>query len=279
MEVNRPSKSSKWFGSSVSALMTLWLGAVAGPGYVYAAAAAPTPVTLYATADDNSEAIETLRDGGALAPIAEMYGAGGEKWFMVKSRAGNIGWIKANAGGAAQTVNDHFRKLPKETFAVGPAAAVNADEPAASAKTSESGAVTIPVKRHGNAVLVPVSLSNGTSSATASLLVDTGASQTVLSKQTARDLGLLAVDNQTRLGIGGAVRVDVAVVDKVKVGGVEVKNLKISIHDFSSDPHIQGLLGFDFLGRFQMSVDSDKQVMVLTPKKAGAASASTVIPD
>jgi len=26
-------------------------------------------------------------------------------------------------------------------------------------------------------------------------------------------------------------------------------------------------LGFDFLSRFQMSVDSDKQVMVLTPRK------------
>ena len=53
----------------------------------------------------------------------------------------------------------------------------------------------------------------------------------------------------------------------MKVGGAEQKNLPISIHDFSPDPRIEGLLGFDFLGRFQMSVDNDKQIIVLTPKK------------
>jgi hypothetical protein len=78
---------------------------------------------------------------------------------------------------------------------------------------------------------------------------------------------LLAVDTQTRLGIGGAVNVDVGVVDSVKVGAAELKNLPISIHDFSPDPRIEGLLGFDFLGRFQMSVDNEKQIIVLTPKK------------
>ena len=232
-----------------------------------ASAVASSEARLFSAADEHSEVVESIRDGGSLAPVAEMTGAGGEKWFMVKSRAGNVGWIKASDNAAAKRIDDHFRALPKETFAVGPVIPAGSGEPAATAKTSEGGAMTIPIQLHGNSMLVPVSFTNGSSSTTANLVVDTGAGQTVLSKRVARDLGLLAVDTQARLGIGGAVRVDVGVVESVKVGGAELKNLPISIHDFSPDPRIEGLLGFDFLGRFQMSVDSAKQVMVLTPKK------------
>jgi len=232
-----------------------------------ASVGASSEARLFSAADEHSQVIESIRDGAALAPLAEMYGAGGEKWFMVKSRAGNIGWIKSSDNAAARRVDDHFRALPKETFAIGPAVIASSSGPAATAKTSESGAVTIPFKLHSNSMLVPVSFANGSSSTTANLVVDTGAGQTVLSKRVARDLGLTALDTQARLGIGGAVRVDVGVVESIKVGGAEQKNLPISIHDFSPDPRIEGLLGFDFLGRFQMSVDSDRQVIVLTPKK------------
>ena len=73
-------------------------------------------------------------------------GAGGEKWFMVKSRAGNVGWIKASDNAAAKRVDEHFRALPKETFAIGPAITASSDAPAATAKTSDGGAVTIPIQ-------------------------------------------------------------------------------------------------------------------------------------
>jgi hypothetical protein len=43
--------------------------------------------------------------------------------------------------------------------------------------------------------------------------------------------------------------------------------MQVSIHDRIMELGYEGLLGFDFLGRFQMSVDSDKQVLVLTPRK------------
>jgi hypothetical protein len=231
------------------------------------AAGASGEARLFTTADDRSEVIESIRDGGTLAPIAEMTGAGGDKWFMVKSRAGNVGWIKASDNAAARRVDEHFRALPKPIFAVGPAIATSSGATPATAKATEGGAVTIPIKLHGNAMLVPVSFTNGSNSTTANLIVDTGAGQTVLSKRAARDLGLMTVDTQARLGIGGAVKVDVGVVESVRVGAAELKNVPISIHDFSPDPRIEGLLGFDFLGRFQMSVDHDKQVIVLTPKK------------
>jgi hypothetical protein len=67
-------------------------------------------------------------------------------------------------------------------------------------------------------------------------------------------------------GIGGEVTVDVGKVDSIRVGEAEAKDLQVSVHDFSKDPSVEGLLGYDFLGRYNMSVDSDKQVMVLTPR-------------
>jgi predicted aspartyl protease len=69
------------------------------------------------------------------------------------------------------------------------------------------------------------------------------------------------------MGIGGSVVVDVGQVESVKVGDAEVKNMRVSIHDRGYDFGSEGLLGFDFLGSFQMSVDTEKQVMVLTPLK------------
>lgn len=227
------------------------------------AAARISDVMVYATADESSPLIETVRDGGALSPIGEMTGAGGEKWFMVKTRSGNVGWIKAGENSEAQRMDSHFRSLPKDTVMIGPASG----NPEPAAKPSPTGAITIPVKINGPRVVVLVTLTSGNSSSTGNLLVDTGASQTMISKRLATELRLFAVGNQTRVGIGGAIRVDVGQVDSVKVGEAEVKNMRVSIHDPGYDFGSEGLLGFDFLGRFQMSVDSDKQVMVLTPRK------------
>ena len=233
-----------------------------------AAASAPAPakvseVTVFSAADEFSQLIETVHDGGALAPIAESSGPGGMKWFMVKTRAGNVGWIKASDNAEARKVDDHFRAMPRDAVMIGPAS--SAPEPAT--KTSATGAITIPVKINGPRMVVPVTLTSGNSSSTGNLLVDTGASQTMISKRLAREIRLLSIDNQKRIGIGGSIQVDVGQVDSVKVGDAEVKSMRVSIHDHVYDFGSEGLLGFDFLSRFQMSVDSDKQVMVLTPRK------------
>jgi hypothetical protein len=233
-----------------------------------AAASVPAPakvseVMVYSAADDFSQLIETVRDGGALVPIAESSGPGGMKWFMVKTRSGNIGWIKASDNAEARKVDDHFRALPRDAVMIGPAG--SAPEP--TTKASAAGAITIPVKLNGPRVVVPVTFVSGNSSSTGNLLVDTGASQTMISKRLAREIQLLSIDSQKRIGLGGAIQVDVGQVESVKVGDAEVKNMRVSIHDRVYDFGSEGLLGFDFLSRFQMSVDSDKQVMVLTPRK------------
>ena len=177
------------------------------------AAARVSEVMVYATADESSPLIESVRDGGALSPMGEMTGAGGEKWFMVKTRSGNVGWIKADENSEAKKMDSHFRSLSKDAVMIGPASSA----PEAAAKTSATGAITIPVKIQGTKVSVPVTFVSGNGSVTGNLAVDTGASQTMISKRMARDLRLQSIASEGRRGIGGSVLVDVGRVDSIKV--------------------------------------------------------------
>src|SRR5690242_337353 len=77
-------------------------------------AASSGEVQVFASADDASPVIESVSDGRSLALVAEMTGAGGVKWFMVKTKSGNVGWIKAGDVSAAK-IDDHFRALPKDS--------------------------------------------------------------------------------------------------------------------------------------------------------------------
>ncbi len=256
-------------------LLHLTVTALMAGNLLAASAAAPSrDVNVYAAADDGAAPVETIRDGSALTPMGEMTGAGGDKWFMVKTKAGNIGWIKAGDQAEVRRIDDHFRAMPRELFPVGRSlesgatgATAAGATPASSTKDAATGAITIPVKINGPRVVVPVTLIIGNSSATGNLLVDTGASQTMISTRLAKELQLRAIDNQTRTGIGGSIRADVGQVDAIKVGDAEAKTMRVTISDRAYDLGSEGLLGFDFLGRFQMTVDTDKQVMVLTPRK------------
>jgi hypothetical protein len=240
---------------ALAALMSL--SAVA----TFANAASSGEVQVFASADDASPVIESVSDGRALAPIAEMTGAGGVKWFMVKTKSGNVGWIKAGDVSAAKN-DDHFRALPKDSATIGSAGAASEDI----SSTSKSGAITVPVKVLRSTVFVPVSFKHGNSTASAYLALDTGAGQTMISKRIAKDLRLFAIESQRHFGVGGTVVADMAVVDAVRVGSAVIRQMPVTIHDLSGGQGIEGLLGFDFLGRFQMSVDSEKQVLVLTPR-------------
>jgi gag-polyprotein putative aspartyl protease len=217
---------------------------------------------VFASADESSPVIESVADGKSLSPIAEMTGAGGLKWFMVKTKSGNIGWIKAGDNVGAARIDEHFRALPKDPMLIGP---VNSGADQGSTTTG-TGAITVPVKMYRGHIFVPVSFQSGSSTAVAYLVLDTGAAQTMISKRIARDLRLFSIDSQMRAGTTGIAVADVGIVDVIRVGNVGLRNMRVTIHDLPAPIGYDGLLGFDFLGRFQMSIDSDKQVLVLAPR-------------
>jgi Aspartyl protease len=216
-------------------------------------------ILVYATPDVTSSLVETVHDGGMLSPIAETTSEG-VKWFMVKTKTGNMGWIKANSNVETKPIDDHFRALPKEILSVGPPN--SAPEPAM--KTSEKGAYRIPILIRGPRVYVAVTFNRRVSRY---LQVDTGMYQTVISKRVATELGLSAIDRGITYGVAGPVRHDIGLLDSIRVGASEVRNFRVSVFDHTTVPNDDGLLGFDFLGLFQMSVDPEKQEMVLTARK------------
>jgi hypothetical protein len=218
-----------------------------------------TEVQIFATPDASSLLVESVKDGESLLPLAEMTGTGGLKWFMVKTRNGNVGWIKAASSTAAKRVDDHFRSLPNEISVIR-----SSSKPESASKPSMNGAIAIPVKVRGSKVIVSVTFNDRIA---ANLLLDTGASRTMISTRTARDLRLHSTGSGTGYGIGGYVTVSTGRIDSVKVGDAEMRNMLVMVHDFSPDPSYEGLLGFDFLSQFQMSLDLQKATLLLTPGK------------
>ena len=249
------------------ALMGVTLFTVNSKTLRAASAAQIREVNVFAAADDASPLVESVRDGGALVPIGEMTGAGGVKWFMVKTKSGNVGWIVASDAAEVKKIDDHFRALPKDAISFGPSGEGGSSSLTDGMQISGTGAITIPVRINGNKVSVPVTLNNGTSSVSGYLALDTGADQTMISKRMARDLRIPSLGSTVSAGIGGAARTEIGRIESMTVGKLVVRNVQVSIHDFVNDPRFEGLLGFDILGRFQMSLDSEKQVMVLTPRK------------
>ena len=101
-------------------------------------------------------------------------------------------------------------------------------------------------------------------SRTARFVVDTGASACVVSPELAADLGVRPgpraemVPMQVVGGVTAGPRVSLA---SVRVGDAEVENVAAVIHAIG--PGIDGLLGNSFLGRFTVTLDPDRRVLVL----------------
>jgi len=117
----------------------------------------------------------------------------------------------------------------------------------------------------GNAVLVPVTLSHGDRTVQASMLLDTGASVTVLTREMALRLGLdLDEARKTRMQVadGRSVPTWHIRLDRVSVGsksktGVDVVVVQESGGKFPFD----GLLGMNFLRSFKYSIDFSNQII------------------
>lgn len=107
---------------------------------------------------------------------------------------------------------------------------------------------------------------NGT--APVRLVLDTGADRTLLSPRALAAAGV-SLTRGTRsgqiVGVTGTAEIQVVVIDSLEVGAARVGRLAVSAHDMS-DPGHDGLLGRDFLDQFNVSIDSGRGVVTLTPK-------------
>ncbi|HEY7167739.1 MAG TPA: aspartyl protease family protein [Candidatus Binatia bacterium] len=219
--------------------------------------AAKTELRLFVSPDENSAIVATIDRQSVYAPVADIVGADGAKWYLIKSDGGATGWLKESNSEAAKQLESYFKPVP-----------VIISSPTSRETSSRSGPspgtrTSIPIEMSGATIIVGVTFNN---SVTANLALDTGAAVTVVSKRIARNLGLSAKGSALMAGIGGTVLTQMARVESVKVGDAAVTNLTVSIHDFSRSPRYEGLLGLDFLNQFEMSLDARNRQLFLTPR-------------
>lgn len=125
---------------------------------------------------------------------------------------------------------------------------------------------SIPFEKQGSVVVVDATLNRKT---TTRLVVDTGASYTMISSATAKELNIDTSRDQRTAPFqtaNGTIQAPLVSLDSITVGGIEIKNLTAAIHDIHADSRVSGLLGLDFLANFRMDIDTQKGMLHLEKK-------------
>ncbi|MEW6247651.1 MAG: retropepsin-like aspartic protease [Nitrospirota bacterium] len=130
--------------------------------------------------------------------------------------------------------------------------------------------ITIPVEHMGAVLIVATQLNR---SRPARLILDTGASYTILSRAVALDLGLFSdahTATVTLNTVGGPVQADVVRVESIRVAEAEVRNSLAAIYDLPDAPEgVEGLLGLSFLRQFEVTLDAVQGQLRLGARRQG----------
>jgi clan AA aspartic protease (TIGR02281 family) len=140
--------------------------------------------------------------------------------------------------------------------------------PAAPSKVSPATAAkaSIPFEKRGQVVVVEVMLNN---TVPVRLVVDTGATYTMISTATAKELSIDPQRAQRTMPFqtaNGVIQAPLANLESVIVGGMEMKNLTAAIHDAVPSAQVAGLLGLNFLSNFRLDIDTEKGMLHLERK-------------
>jgi clan AA aspartic protease (TIGR02281 family) len=128
----------------------------------------------------------------------------------------------------------------------------------------------VPITVERGLMLAPVSV-NGTYGAR--ILVDTGASMTVLGTSVLKELGIAVPASARRLSFriadGRVVQRPVVRLASLRVGDMTVEDIDVAVAEWS--PPGVGLLGQDFLGHFRVTLEPERRRLVLDTIRTAAA--------
>jgi hypothetical protein len=116
----------------------------------------------------------------------------------------------------------------------------------------------------GRPILVQARINGG---GTAELMLDTGASVTVINPRVLVALGVSSRDaaRGSLRGVTGSTNVLLVAVESIEVGRAKAGPLRVVSHDAELAAG-DGLLGRDFLDRFTVNIDSKAGVVIISPR-------------
>ena len=125
---------------------------------------------------------------------------------------------------------------------------------------------SIQFQRRGDLMVVKATL-NG--KFPVSFVVDTGASYTTISQAAAQAAGIQLPENPTVLSFhtaNGVIQAPLGTLRSMEIGGLELKDVTVAIHDIFPDAAISGLLGQNFLSQFRLEIDGRSGLLNLEKK-------------
>lgn len=124
------------------------------------------------------------------------------------------------------------------------------------------------VSMRGNSVMLPVRVQLGGRSVALNLILDTGASSTVIHRQA---LDRLRIDARkagyARVASGDVIETYAAKLDRIEIGPYSLDGPRAGIIDFQGAAAHDGLLGMDFLRQIDYRIDFENEQVVWEPSR------------